>query len=147
MLDATIGRTLLATLAFALIVTGCAGGGAAPAPQPAAILNPSQVLTITVWNDQLNEVGIWLWMEDRRKRVGHVRANSSETFQVPMSFVTPVHLEFDLTLGERCVTGGIVLGPGDAIEATIPRNLSMIQLVCRRSRQRSRTSSRGVAPT
>lgn len=131
MFDAILGKTLRATLAIPLLVAGCGGGSAAPTPRPAAIGDPSEVLTITIHNHQLNDARISLWIDRRRQRLGDVRANSSQTFQVPMSGIARVHLEFDLSLGEHCVAGERSLGPGETIEATIPLNLGMIQAVCR----------------
>ena len=39
-------------------------------------------------------------------------------------------MQFDLTLGARCVTRDIVIGPGELIEVIIPVNLSMMAAVC-----------------
>ena len=48
-----------------------------------------------------------------------------------MDQIRSVHMEFDVTLGRRCVTTSRSLGPGDQIEATIPQNLTAFQGVCR----------------
>jgi len=130
MLTAKTVRTLLCTLSVALLAGGC--GGSASPPAPAAPVDLSTVLTITVRNDQLDEATVWLWIDGRRQRLGSVRGTLNETFYHPMTRVSQVHMEFDLTLGEHCVTRDVSLGPGDNIEARIPTNLNMMAAVCRR---------------
>ena len=131
MLESMSMRQLFATLTFALLVTGCGGSGATSTPEPAFEGDPSQVLTITVHNEQLNEARVFLLIDRHRTRLGTVRAYQQETFHVPMTRVSNVHMEFDLTLGEHCVTTDVSVGPGDDIDVTIPSNLSMMAAACR----------------
>jgi hypothetical protein len=133
MLRAMSPRRLPAALAFAFLAAGCGGGGSTSTPEPAFGGDPSQVLTVTIRNDQMNEARITLFLDRTRTRLGTVRANQSETFRVPIRNVMPVRLEFDLTLGAHCVTRDASLGPGDNIEVTIPVNLNMMAAVCRRN--------------
>ncbi len=130
--DATFMKRLSATLAFAVLVTGCAGGGARSRPEPALDGDLSQVLTVTIENQQLNEARVFLFIDHDRRRLGTVRGNQQETFHVPITHIAQVRLEFDLTLGEHCVTRDIPLGPGEQIDVTIPVNLNMMVAVCRR---------------
>ena len=132
MLSAMSLRRLPAALALALLAAGCGGGGSTSSPAPAFEGDPSQVLTVTIRNDQMNEARVTLFLDRTRTRLGTVRANSSETFRVPMRNIVPVRLEFDLTLGAHCVTRDVSLGPGDDIDVTIPVNLNMMAAVCRR---------------
>ena len=130
--DAMSMRKLFATLAFALLATGCGGGGATSTPEPAFEGDLSQVLTITIRNQQLNDARVFLLIDSQRTRLGTVMGNRQETFHVPMTHISRVHMEFDLTLGEHCVTTDVSLGPGDDVDVTIPSNLNMMAAVCRR---------------
>jgi hypothetical protein len=118
-------------LAFSLTTTGC-GAGVASTPRAAFSGNRDEVLQITVRNQQLNEARVWLWVDGQRQRLGSVRGNENETFFHPINNISTVHMEFDLTLGQRCITANVSLGPGDVVEAVIPPNLNMMAAVCRR---------------
>ena len=130
MFDVASGRKFLGTLAVALLTVGCGGGGGTSAPPPNFSGGGSQFLTISIQNQQLDEARITLWINGVRTRLGDVRGNQTETFQVPMRGRDPVRMQFDLTLGARCVTRDIVMGPGEVIEVIIPVNLSMMAAVC-----------------
>ncbi len=129
MFDADFRRRLLAMLA-ALFAAACGGGGGTSAPAPAFDGDPSQVLTITIRNEQIDVARISLWINSARRRLGDVRGNATETFHVPMRNSASVRMTFDLTLGASCVTRDVVLRPGEVIEATIPVNLSTMAAVC-----------------
>ena len=131
MFDMGSGRKLLGTVVVALVATGCGGGSGTPAPAPTFDGDPSQVLTITIRNEQIDVARVTLWMNSVRRRIGDVRGNTTETFHVPMRGNASVRMEFDLTLGANCVTRDIFLGPGDVIETRIPSDLRMMQAVCR----------------
>ncbi len=118
------------TLGLALTMSACAGGSSAPTPAPFDG-DLDSVLTITVMNQQLEEARVWLWVAGQRERLGAVRANQEVTFHHPMVGIRTVHMEFDVTLGRRCVTTDVSLGPGDNINATIPQNLMAFAGVCR----------------
>jgi len=79
-----------------LLAAGC-GGTAAPPPTLGG--DASQALTITIRNEQIDAARITLWVNSARRRLGDVRGNSTETFQVPMPVSASVRMEFDLTLG------------------------------------------------
>ena len=127
MFDVSSGRNFLGTLAVALLAAGCGGTAS---PPPAFTGDASQVLTISIQNQQIDEARITLWINGVRRRLGDVRGNRTETFQVPMRGREPVRMQFDLTLGARCVTRDLVIGPGELIEVIIPVNLSMMAAVC-----------------
>jgi len=91
----------------------------------------SKVLTITVRNDQLQEVRTWLWVDSERVRLGDVRGNQSATFYFRLDAIRRLHLEFDVTLGQRCVTTDASFGPGESVNVRIPSNLVTFQGVCR----------------
>ena len=131
MFDLGSGRKLLATLAVALLAAGCGGSGGASAPPPAFDGDQSQVLTITIRNDQLNAARVTLWINSVRQRLGDVRGMQTETFHVPMERSQPVRMSFDLELGASCMTREVVLRPSEVVEVRIPVNLSMMQAVCR----------------
>ena len=115
----------------ALFAAACGGGGGTSAPAPAFDGDSLQGLTITIRNEQINTARISLWINSARRRLGDVRGNATETFQVPMRTSASVRMSFDLTLGASCVTRDVVIGAGDVIEVTIPVNLSTMQAVCR----------------
>ena len=125
---------LAARAAFALVLglalSGCGGGAAAPPPEPFSG-DTDTVLTITVTNQQLDDVRMWLIVDGQRIRLGSLRSQQTDTFHHPMDQIRSVHLEFDVTLGRRCVTTSRSLGPGDNIAAEIPSNLTAFQGVCR----------------
>ena len=131
MFDVSSGKKLFGTLAVGLFVAACGGGGGTSAPPPAFDGDPSQVLTITIRNEQIDAARVTLWINSRRQRLGDVRGIMTRTFQVPMERSASVRLEFDLTLGASCVTRDLVLGPGDVVETRIPVDLRMMQAVCR----------------
>ena len=130
MFDTSFGRNLLATVAVVLLAAGCGGGGSTSAPTPASDLDPSQILTVTIRNDQTDVARVNLWINGVRQRLGEVRGLQSQTFQVPMQRTNPVRMSFDMTLGRSCVTRDVVLSPGETVEVRIPVNLSMMQAVC-----------------
>ncbi len=115
----------------ALFAAACGGGGGTSAPAPAFDGDSLQVLTIAIRNEQIDAARISLWINSARRRLGDVRGNATETFQVPMRTSASVRMSFDLTLGASCVTRDVVIGPGDVIEVTIPVNLSTMQAACR----------------
>lgn len=131
MFDVASGRKLLGTIAFALLAAGCGGSGGTQAPAPAFDGDLSQVLTITIRNEQLDLARVTLWINGQRRRLGDVRGINSQTFHVPMSGRDPVRMSFDLTLGRSCVTRDVMLGPGESVEVRIPVNLNMMAAVCR----------------
>ena len=116
MFDLGSGRKLLATLAVALLAAGCGGGGGTSAPPPAFDGDQSQVLTITIRNDQLNAARVTLWINSVRQRLGDVRGMQTETFHVPMERSQPVRMSFDLELGASCMTRELVLRPSEVVE-------------------------------
>jgi hypothetical protein len=124
-------RKLLGTLALVLLAAGCGGGGTS-APPPSFDGGRERALTITIRNQQLDAARVTLWISNMRRRLGDVQGNATRTFRVPMPSVDPVRMSFDLLLGATCITGEMILGPGDEIETIIPSNLSLMQAVCRR---------------
>ena len=131
MFDGGITQKLLGTFAVAILAVGCGGSGGTSAPPPNFSGDPSQVLTITIRNEQLDVARVTLWINGVRQRLGEVRGNGSQTFRVPMQRSDPVRMSFDLTLGASCVTRDVVVGPGEVIEVRIPVNLRMMAAVCR----------------
>ena len=127
----SLPRVLLCVFAFSFIATACSAG-AASTPRAAFSGSRDEVLQITVRNRQLDEARVWLWVDGQRQRLGSVRGNENETFFHPISNISTVHMEFDLTLGQRCITANVSLGPGDVVDAVIPSNLNMMAAVCRR---------------
>ena len=117
-------------LVLGLAFSGCGGGAAAPPPEPFSG-DLDTVLQITITNQQLDDVRMWLIVDGQRFRLGSLRSQQTDTFHHEMDQIRSVHLEFDVTLGRRCVTTSRSLGPGDTIAAQIPQNLTAFQGVCR----------------
>lgn len=130
MLRRPSSRSRFSGLALALAGTACAGGATTPAPEPFSG-DRSEVLTITVRNQQLEDARVYLWVDGQRERLGSVRANASEEFYQRMDGIRNVQMEFDITLGPQCITQGVSLGPGDDVEATIPSQLVAFAGTCR----------------
>lgn len=130
MLTRSTSLSAVAGLALALSVSGCASTGSAADPEP-FVASPESALTITVRNQQLEDARVYLWLDGQRERLGSVRANGSQTFQHPMEQIRNVQMEFDITLGPRCITQGVSLGPGDDVEAVIPSQLVAFAGSCR----------------
>ena len=131
MSDVGSERNLLATFFVVLFAAGCGGGGGTSTPQPAFDGDLSQVLTITIRNEQIDVARITLFINSRRERLGDVRGLATRTFHVPMRGGASVRMSFDLTLGASCVTRDVELGPGDVIQAVIPVDLRLMQAACR----------------
>ena len=123
-------RNVCATTALAVLVSACGGGVAAPPPEPFDG-DLSTVLTIEIRNQQLEDARVWLIVDGQRQTLGSVRGNRNETFYHPMDGVRSVHMEFDITLGPRCLTRDVTLGPGDDVQATIPSMLTAFAGICR----------------
>lgn len=131
------GRTVRGAMAaLALAVMGCGGGGSSDGGSSIAATTETpasteEYLTATIFNDQLDPIRTWLLVEGQRVRLGQVQSNSSETFYYRMPGIRQVRLEFDISLGRRCITVDRALGPGENIEVRIPTQLTAFPGVCR----------------
>ena len=114
-------------LGVALTMSACGPGAPPPPPFDG---DTSKVLTISIENQQLEEARVWLWVAGLRVPMGSVRANQTVTFHHPMPGMRAVHMEFQVTLGPRCVTDDVTLGPGDNIRTEIPQSLVAFIGVC-----------------
>ena len=131
-MSATSTRRALCALAVFLLVTACGGSSEPPRSSAEPPADLSTVLTITVRNEQLEEARTWLWVEGQRNRLGSVRANQTETFYYPLDGIRNLHLEFDVMLGQRCITADRNYGPGEQVDVRIPSNNVGFQGICRR---------------
>ena len=130
------GRTIRSALVVLVVAaTACGGGSSGEGSSIAATTerpeDTSQFLRATIHNDQLDPVRTWLLVEGQRVRLGQVQSNRSETFYYRMPGIRQVRLEFDISLGRRCVTVDRPLGPGEEIEVRIPTQLTAFPGVCR----------------
>lgn len=87
-------------------------------------------LTVTVRNQRTQSARLWIWIEGRRESLGTVQSTATETFQARLDRMSDVRLEFDLTLGARCVTRTVRLEPGTRLDITIPVNLRTMEVRC-----------------
>ena len=120
--------------ALVLTLAGCSSSGEGGSSIQATTTAPedtSDHLVVTLHNDQLDAIRAWLLVEGQRVRLGQVNSNSSETFYYRIPGVRQVRLEFDISLGRRCVTVDRPLGPGENITVRIPTQLTGFPGVCR----------------
>lgn len=87
-------------------------------------------LTITIRNQRTQDARFWIWIEGRRNSLGTVQSTATRTFRVRMDRISDVRLEFDLTLGERCLTRTARLEPGARLDVSIPVNLRLMDVRC-----------------
>ena len=126
-------RTLpgLGALVAVGAIAAC-GGGSSEAPAPEADADAATgAITIEVTNQRMDEVRLTVILNSQRRRIGDVRGNSRQEFQVPVNGVMQVRLVFDILLGPTCITDFVDAGPGDVIPARIPQNLSQMRAACR----------------
>lgn len=125
------GRSLTAAAAFALLVAFVNGCGTGSGGREVSFRGDSAPgLTITVRNQRTQSARFWIWIEGRRESLGTVQSTATKTFQVRLQRVSDVRLEFDLTLGARCVTRSARLDPGTRLDITIPMNLRLMDVRC-----------------
>ncbi|MBT8487195.1 MAG: hypothetical protein HKN72_03455 [Gemmatimonadetes bacterium] len=125
------GRTAAAAvLAFVALSAGCTTGSGGREVSFRGANAPG--LTITIRNQRTQDARFWIWVDGRRDRLGTVQSTQSRTFRVRLDRVAEVSLEFDLTLGERCVTRTASLEPGARLNVAIPVNLGLMDVRCGR---------------
>ena len=130
MLSSKSVRSVFGIAIIAIIGAAC-GGSVVPVPPEPFSGDPSTVLTIEIQNQQLEDARIYLIVDGQRERLGSLRGNQTKTFYHPMDGLRSVHMEFDITLGPRCVSRDVMLGPGDDISAMIPSMLVAFSGICR----------------
>ena len=87
-------------------------------------------LIITIRNHRTQDARFWIWIDARRESLGTVQSTATRTFRVRLDQISDVRLEFDLTLGERCMTRSARLRPGERLDVTIPMNLRLLDARC-----------------
>jgi hypothetical protein len=107
------------------ILAGCGSGDPAVADGPAPGGTATGSATVEVRNNHRNEVEIYVWVEQQRRRLGTVMANQVERFNIPVSGPTRVRLEYRFSLGPRCESGEVFAQPGERVPITIPPDLAM----------------------
>lgn len=86
---------------------------------------PTGSASVEIRNNYENEVEIFVWVEQRRQRLGTVMANQVGRFDIPVSGATRVRLEYRFSLGPRCESGEVFAQPGERVPITIPPDLDM----------------------
>ena len=114
-------------LAAVLVVSACASSASNVFSG-----DSGEVVTLRVRNQQLQDARVYIIVDRQRARLGSVRGNETRTFRHPIDGVRTINIEFDITLGARCVTRGVSLGPEDAYEVTIPGILTGFDGACGR---------------
>lgn len=127
----TRGRLAVVTvLALGSLSTGCTTGSGGREVSFRGDSAPA--LTITIRNQRTQDARFWIWVDGRRDSLGTVQSTQTRTFRVRLDRVSDVRLEFDLTLGERCVTRTARLEPGARLNVAIPVNLGLMDVRCGR---------------
>lgn len=121
---------VVAALAFVASTAGCTTGSGGREVSFRGENAPG--LTITIRNQRTQDARFWIWVDGRRDRLGTVQSTQSRTFRVRLDRISDVSLEFDLTLGERCVTRTARLEPGARLNVAIPVNLGLMDVRCGR---------------
>ncbi len=119
-----------AALALVALSTGCTTGSGGREVSFRGSNAPG--LTITIRNQRTQDARFWIWVDGRRDSLGTVQSTQSRTFRVRLDRISDVRLEFDLTLGERCVTRTARLEPGARLNVSIPVNLGLMDVRCGR---------------
>jgi hypothetical protein len=117
--------------ALSLVFSSCSTGGGAeggPAAEPA---DRREGVQLAVTNEQRMEADIWVYVDGVQRRVGTVRALSSNDFVIPMDRARRLRLEFRIFGGPTCVTREVSMLPGEAASYTIPMNIQLFDAVCR----------------
>ena len=117
----------LVLLATALVATGCATGGSS-SDNPFTGGGPGR-LRVTVVNDNMDDVTVYLVSASMRDRLGRVTSHQEETFSVPWTQAREIRLELNFLAGPRCFSFPIVAAPGDELELVVRPGLS--RLDCR----------------
>lgn len=132
MLEPKTRRSLVATATLALLIplsSGCTTGSGGRDVSFRGDSAPG--LTVTIRNQRTQEARLWIWIDGRRESLGTVQPTDTETFRVRLDRISDVRLEFDLTLGARCMTRTARLEPGTRLDVSIPVNLQYMDVRCR----------------
>jgi hypothetical protein len=101
-----------------LATAACAGGSAAPRPDPLVGPAPEEVL-LTVENNDFRDASIFAYWSGVRQRVGEVTGKTSRTFRMTWRHER-VQLGIDFVGGGRLRTGSIDVLQGDHLNFVIP---------------------------
>jgi len=110
----TNGLVLLAGLMLAL--SGCSSTRSAADPFTGSTRG---TVSVTVQNGYSDDANIYSRQLSRLRRVGSVRAGGSERFQLDWNVRGPLQFEVRLPGGNRCLTNGTQVDPGDQILVSI----------------------------
>ena len=118
----------LAVLVLALAVAGCVttrpgnpfeGGGASGGES-----SRSEVFQVRAMNPSFMDVTIFAvnaFARGQRTRVGRLGTSQEQTFRFSMPSATrEIRFELEYFTGPVCITGSIVLVPGDIVELVLP---------------------------
>lgn len=115
-------------LLLAVMIGGCTSGSGGREVSFRGDSAPG--LTITIRNQRTQAARLWVWIEGRRESLGTVQPTATETFRARLDRISDVRLEFDLTLGARCMTRTVRIEPGTRLDVTIPVNLRYMDARC-----------------
>lgn len=118
----------IAPLLLALVVSGCATGGSGNpfdgggSPRPDAAT--TEAFRVRAMNPSFMDVTIYAvnaYTGNQRVRVGRLGSSQERVFDFRMTTATrDVRFELEYFTGPTCITGSIVLVPGDIVELILP---------------------------
>jgi hypothetical protein len=118
----------LAALILVMTVAGCATGGTGNPfdgrGSSSGDASQTQVFRVRAMNPSFMDVTIYAvnaFSRGQRVRVGRLGTSQEQEFDFMMSSATrDVRFELEYFTGPTCVTGSIVLVPGDIVELILP---------------------------
>lgn len=107
-------------LGAAVLLTGCASSN---------VDNPftgggSSGLRVTVDNNHMQDVTVYLMAPSLRQRLGRVGSHQTETFSVRWTHTRELRLELDFLAGPRCYSFPVTVSPGDEVEMIVQPSLT-----------------------
>ena len=108
---------LVATVASATFLSGCAAGMGGSNPFSAERDEPEIKIFIT--NLAFSDVTVHAVMNGGRRRLGQITGKNENVFTLPLRTPSEMYLEIDFLAGPTCLTERMVVDPGDHLELII----------------------------
>ncbi len=109
---------VLVAAAAALVISGCATGNRADAPEPFTRARPSSIRVI-VQNRNFSDARLYTYRRGTRQFLGSVTGKQDGEFTVDWNMTGPLAVEIGLIAGPKCLTREMQVDPGDILELQI----------------------------
>lgn len=113
-------RATTVLIATAALLAGCAGTGG---PNPFTGGGSNQLL-VTVDNNNMQDVTVYLMAPSLRQRLGRVGSHQTRTFTMSWTHTREIRLELDFLAGPRCYSFPVTASPGDELEMIVQPSLT-----------------------